>query len=71
MYASYNLALGSEMLDDIDKAIEWATKSQQYAIQANQGEVAQLASIYLQQLNTRKQSFASVKMQMQRFNEDF
>lgn len=71
MYASYNLALGHEMLDDIDQAIEWATKAQQYALQANQGEVAQLTSIYLQQLSTRKQSYASVKMQMQRFNEDF
>ena len=38
------------------------------ALQANEGEVAQLAGIYLQQLNTRKQSYASVKMQMQRFN---
>lgn len=71
MYASYNLALGHEMLEDIEQAIEWATKAQQYAIQANQGEVAQLAGIYLQQLHERKQSFASVKMQMQRFNEDF
>lgn len=71
MYASYNIALGHEMLDDIEQAIEWATKAQQYAIQANQGEVAQLASIYLQQLNSRKQSYASLKMQMQRFNEDF
>lgn len=68
MYASYNLALGHEMLDNIDQAIEWATKAQQYALQANEGEVSQLAGIYLQQLNTRKQSYASVKMQMQRFN---
>jgi tetratricopeptide (TPR) repeat protein len=71
MYASYNLALGHEMLDNIDQAIEWATKAQQYAQQAGQVEVAQLAGIYLQQLNTRKQSYASIKMQMQRFDEDF
>lgn len=71
MYASYNIALGYEMLEDIEQAIEWATKAQQYALQANQGEIAQLASIYLQQLNTRKQSYASLKMQMQRFDEDF
>ena len=71
MIAAYNIALGHEMLEDIDKAIEWATKAQQFAIQENQGEVAQLAAIYLQQLSVRKQSFASVKMQMQRFKEDF
>ena len=70
MYASFNLALGSEMLDNIDEAIDWITKSQQYAMQANQGEVAVLASNYLQQLQERKQTYPSVKMQMQRFNED-
>lgn len=71
MYAAYNLALGNEMTENIEGAIDWVTKAQQYANQANQGEIAQLASIYLQQLQQRKQSFANVKMQMQRFDEDF
>lgn len=71
MYAAYNLALGCEMQEKIEEAIDWATKAQQYAMQVRQAEVAQLAGIYLQQLNQRKQSFASVKMQMRRFEEDF
>ena len=71
MYAAFNLALGHEMLEQIDEAIDWATKSQQYATQTSQMEVAQLASVYLQQLRDRKQSYASVKMQLQRFEEDF
>lgn len=71
MYAAFNLALGHEMLEQMDEAIDWATKSQQYATQASQAEVAQLASVYLQQLRDRKQSYASVKMQLQRFEEDF
>ena len=71
MYASYNLALGYEMLEKIEDAIDWATKAQQYAMQAKEAEIAQLAGVYLQQLNERKQSYASVKMQMQRFEEEF
>lgn len=71
MYAAFNLALGNEMLEDIDKAIEWVTKAQLYAMQVGEPEVFQLATSYLDRLNTRKKSFASVKMQMERFEEDF
>ena len=71
MAAAYNLALGNEMTENIEGAINWITQAQQFAKQANQGEIGQLAGIYEQQLQQRKQSFASVKMQMQRFKEDF
>lgn len=71
MYASFNLALGYEMLENIDEAISWATKAHQYAQQASQPDVMQLAVTYLQQLSDRKQSYANVKMQMQRFEEEF
>ena len=85
MQAAYNLALGYEMMDDLQKAYEFATEAQQIAyelehikeIEKQQALTAESALYYLEctrlvnELKVRKDGMMLLKAQMQRFETDF
>ena len=84
IYAACNIALGYEMQDDIDNAIQWAEKAVQAAHAQAKGRIEKmdaddidpsdlsyyvLAYRYLQELQERQKGMARLKAQMQRFEE--
>lgn len=84
MYAAFNIALGYEMQDSIENAMEWALKAQSIAREVD--KVAEFSavevrkedipnyfvtSIYVGELQERKEGMARLQMQMNRFNDDF
>ena len=84
MYAAYNAALGYEMQDSIDTALEWALKAQTLAreksktVPQNASEIHDGAisyyifiSMYVDELKNRKEGMARLNMQMNRFDDDF
>lgn len=85
MYAAYNLALGYEMKDSLDIAEKWASKAQLEAMKIDKiGEtypkrlmIPQLvpnyfaATSYLKELQERKDGLMKLKVQMNRFKNDF
>ena len=84
MYAAYNAALGYEMQDSIDTALEWALKAQTLAreksktVPQNTSEIHDGAisyyifiSMYVDELKNRKEGMARLNMQMNRFDDDF
>lgn len=84
MQAAYNLAVGYEMQDDIEKAVEWALQAQAEARSIEKIDAAEattrlqgatpyfnLTTLYLSELETRKGGLSRLNMQMQRFNNDF
>ncbi|TWV10488.1 tetratricopeptide repeat protein [Bacteroidaceae bacterium HV4-6-C5C] len=85
MYAAYNLALGYEMKDSIDKAQEWAMEAQRIAKKVDKIDdmypkellVPNLvpnyyaASNYVKELERRKEYILKLNMQMGRFKDDF
>ena len=85
MQAAYNLALGYEMMDDLQKAYEFATEAQRIAyelehikeIEKQQALTAESALYYLEctrlvnELKVRKDGMMLLKAQMQRFETDF
>lgn len=85
MYAAYNAALGYEMQDSIDTALEWALKAQTIARERSKAgseetgdarsseSVSQylFISMYVNELEKRKEGMARLNMQMNRFDDDF
>lgn len=84
MYAAYNTALGYEMQDSIDTALEWALKAQALAREKSKtdkketGEIHNgtisyyiFISMYVDELEKRKEGMARLNMQMNRFDDDF
>ena len=84
IYAACNIALGYEMQDSIDNAIQWAEKAVQAAHAQAKGRTEKmdaddidpsdlsyyvLAYRYLQELQERQKGMARLKAQMQRFEE--
>ncbi len=82
MRTAYNVAVGYEMQDSISKAIQWARKAQDAAaqvdkleekVQENQNIYADkvpnytVVSLYIAELEKRKQSIQQLDMQMERF----
>lgn len=81
MYAAYNIALGYEMKDDITQALEWALKAQQIARKVDkideQTEINStrmpnflMTSIYVNELQERKEGITRLNAQMERFREE-
>ena len=84
MYAAYNTAFGYEMQDSIDTALEWALKAQTLAHEKSKtdkketGEIHDgtisyyiFISMYVDELEKRKEGMARLNMQMNRFDDDF
>ena len=84
MYAAYNVALGYEMQDSIQAAEEWALKAQTLAREKSKtdkketGEIHDgtisyyiFISMYVDELEKRKEGMARLNMQMNRFDDDF
>lgn len=85
MQAAYNLALGYEMLDELQKAYEYATEAQQIAYELedikeieNIQAVAPESILYylectrlVNELKVRTEGMMLLKAQMQRFETDF
>lgn len=82
MYSAYNIAMGYEMQDSIDTATEWALKAQQIAREINKVDKKEkdeisdstisyyiLISLYVDELQERKEGLTRLKAQMNRFNE--
>lgn len=81
MYAAYNLALAYELQDSIGTSLEWARKAQTEAIKVDKVEEKKsaegvyaedvphyiLTSLYVTELEKRKEGIIRLKMQMQRF----
>ncbi len=84
MYAAFNVALGYEMQDSIETAMDWALKAQSIAreidkvdeIQTNNRVSAEsfpnyfLTTIYVNELQERKEGIARLNVQMNRFEEE-
>lgn len=84
MQAAYNIALGYEMQDSIETATNWALKAQSEArevekidkrnlTQLNREDLPNyvLTSLYVAELQERKEGIARLSMQMKRFSDDF
>ena len=84
MAAAHNLAVYYEMQDDIEHAEKWALKARECAHKVeNVGQISKnrdwinrapnyvMVSLYLQELQERKNGLAKLNMQMNRFNDDF
>ncbi|MDE6348529.1 MAG: tetratricopeptide repeat protein [Bacteroides sp.] len=84
MYAAYNTALGYEMQDSISTALEWALKAQALAREKSKtdkkknGEIQEgtlsyyiLTSMYVDELEKRKEGMTRLNIQMDRFEDDF
>lgn len=84
MYAAYNIAFGYEMQDSIETAVDWALKAQTVAREVDKIDQKQgtgittenvpnyfFTSLYLGELQERKEGLARLNMQMNRFNDDF
>lgn len=84
MYAACNIALGYEMQDSIATATEWAKKAQEQARkidkidQQNSQSVTPASvpnfvftSLYVEELQDRKNSQMKLSVQMQRLGDDF
>lgn len=82
MCAAYNIALGYEMQDSIDTALEWAIKAFNIAqeIDKMSKEVTSdtsienkpnyiLTALYVNELQERKNSIDLLNVQMKRFDE--
>ena len=78
------LTLGYEMQDSIDTALEWALKAQTLAREKSKtdkketGEIHNgtisyyiFISMYVDELEKRKEGMARLNMQMNRFDDDF
>ena len=84
MFAACNIALGYEMQDSIATATEWAKKAQEQARkidkidQQNSQSVTPASvpnfvftSLYVEELQDRKNSQMKLSVQMQRLGDDF
>lgn len=84
MYAAHNIAVYYEMNDDIKEAETWALKAQELARKAEKlddkskdklsaSDVPNyvMISLYLAELEKRMAGLSMLKMQMNRFNDDF
>ena len=82
MYSAYNIAMGYEMQDSIDTATEWALKAQQIAREISKVDKKEkdeisdstisyyiLISLYVDELQERKEGLTRLKALMNRFNE--
>lgn len=83
MRAAHNLALGYEMQDNLQQALEWAKKAQELAFDADQVEQKKntaeidadevpnyaLESLYVTELEKRTSQMALLNTQMERFRE--
>lgn len=83
MHAAFNVALGYEMQDSIEAATEWVLKAQTIArqidkvdeLQAANGVTAEsipnfyLTTLYMNELQERKEGMARLNVQMNRFDE--
>ncbi len=82
MYSAYNIAMGYEMQDSIDAAAEWALKAQQIAREISKvdkkekNEISDstisyyiLISLYVEELQERKEGLTRLNAQMNRFDE--
>lgn len=84
MRAAHNIAVYYEMKDSLANAVEWAEKAQQLAKKIDKMNITDikqatvddvpnyyLTSIYLAELKGRNTQLPKLKMQMNRFNNDF
>lgn len=84
MRAACNLALGYEMQDSIETATDWALKAQIEAREVDgvdKRDLSQLGygdlpnyvftTLYVTELQERREGISRLNMQMQRFNDDF
>lgn len=69
MYAACNTALGYEMQDNIENALEWALKAQAVVHEKELTNYLLFINSYVEELNKRKEGMARLNMQMDRFNE--
>lgn len=70
MYAAFNMAVGYEMQDNIEEAYRMAIEAQQLASEINNTYYIPI-SLYVNELQQRKEGFLQLNIQMQRFEEDF
>lgn len=71
MQAAYNLALGYEMQDNIEKACELIAEAEKIATELKDTHNLQQISLYAMELQNRKAGLIRLKSQMQRFEADF
>lgn len=81
MRTALNIAVYYEMKDSLSQAVEWATKAQQLAKKIAKKKIADdpdatvsdyyITTLYLTELKERNAQFPKLKMQMNRFNDDF
>lgn len=83
MQAAFNLALGYEMQDSVEVAVEWALKAQTVARETDKVDELQtgglrsesapnfyLTTLYVNELQERKEGMNRLTMQMSRFEEE-
>ncbi|MCD8183254.1 MAG: DUF6340 family protein [Bacteroides sp.] len=84
MQAAYNIAVGYEMQDSIIVATDWALKAQAEARKVDKVDERDLShlervdlpnyvltTLYVAELQERRDGLSRLKMQMQRFSDDF
>lgn len=85
MKAALNIAVYYEMKDSLAKAEEWAVKAQQLAQKVDKKNIPEnaayatiddvpnyyLTTLYANELKERNSQLPKLKMQMERFNDDF
>ena len=85
MKAALNIAVYYEMKDSLAKAEEWAVKAQQLAQKVDKKNIPEnaayatiddipnyyLKTLYANELKERNSQLPKLKMQMERFNDDF
>lgn len=84
MYSAYNAALGYEMQDNLEEAVKWAEKAQALARQIDKVDEIPankltaegvpnylFTSLYLTELQKRKEDMGRLNAQMKRFGDDF
>ena len=82
LYSAYNIAMGYEMQDNLESATEWALKAQLIAHEINnidKKEISKindgtisyylLISLYVDELQKRKDGLTRLNAQMSRFQE--
>ncbi|WP_455585841.1 DUF6340 family protein [Bacteroides sp.] len=84
MYTAHNIALYYEISDDVEEAEKWALKAQELARKVEKIDNKEkgkldisdipnyvMISLYLTELQKRKNALSTLNIQMNRFNDDF
>ena len=70
MQTAFNLAVGHEMTDDLNGAVQWADKALELAQKLDPKQTHQLYMLYRAELQERMEGMSRLTIQMDRFNEE-